>query len=77
MLRQHNANVNQLSANGRTALHIACTQQHKAVIERLLLAGASANIKSKVDGNTPLHILARFSGSQSNADLIKLLLPFS
>ena len=78
LIRKFNANVNQLTANGRSALHIACTQQHKSVIERLLLAGAKANVKARQDGNTPLHILDRFSGGTGvGLDLIKLLLPFS
>jgi len=78
LIRKFNANVNQLTSNGRNALHIACTQQNKGVIERLLLAGANANVKVRSDGNTPLHILARFSGGSGiGLDLIKLLLPFS
>eukprot|EP00347_Sterkiella_histriomuscorum_P015416 403357105 len=77
LIRKLGANVNQLTNNGRTALHISCTQQHRAVIERLLLAGANANIKTKSDGNTPLHILSRFCGNNQSQELIKLILPFS
>ena len=43
---------------GETALHLACREGHKAVIERLLLARANANICDVLQGNTPLHILA-------------------
>ena len=77
LIRKLDANVDLQTSNGRTALHIACTQQHRAVIERLLLAGANANIKTRADGNTPLHILSRYCTSSSNQDLITLILPFS
>ena len=45
LLRKCNANVNILTSNGRTSLHIACNRLNRKVIERLLLAGANANIQ--------------------------------
>ena len=45
LIRKFGADANVLTANGRTALHIACNRQQKKVIERLLLAGANANIQ--------------------------------
>ena len=43
---------------GETALHIACREGHKGVIERLLLARAQTKVQEKLQGNTPLHVLA-------------------
>lgn len=74
LIRKCNANVNACSFNGRTSLHIACNRQNRKVIERLLLGGANANLQQLTDGNTPIHILTKFS---NDFDLIKLLLPFS
>ena len=54
---------------------LACVKGHKRVIERLLLAGANANISSQLDGNTALHTLAEIKGN--HVELVKLLLPFS
>jgi ankyrin repeat protein len=44
LLRQFNAEVDIMSSNGRTPLHVACNRLNKKVIERLLLAGANANL---------------------------------
>ncbi len=50
----------------------ACKGGHKSVIERLLLAGANANLQRK-DGSTVMHLLAR----KGQVDLIELMMPFA
>ena len=54
-----NAHIDSVNKNGQTALHLACLQGHKPVIERLLLARAQTNLCENVSGNTPLHVLAQ------------------
>jgi ankyrin repeat protein len=53
-----NAYVNSINNFGETPLHLACATGHKGVIERLLLARASTNLRDINEGNTPLHVLA-------------------
>lgn len=52
-----NAKIDATNSRGETPLHSACMLGHKGVIERLLLARASTNIRDARYGNTPLHIL--------------------
>lgn len=76
LVRKYGAKVDSVDdCEGRTPLMLACVKGHKRVIERLLLAGANANISSQLDGNTALHTLAEIKGN--HVELVKLLLPFS
>lgn len=58
---------------------LACIKGHKRVIERLLLAGANANLACQRFGNTALHYVAMLGLDQSDLafDLIELLQPFT
>lgn len=57
MIRKYSAPVDARN-NGQTALMVACMHSHKRVMERLLLAGANANLQCEHTGNTALHFLA-------------------
>jgi ankyrin repeat protein len=76
LLRKFSANVDQRN-HGKTALMIACLYSHKRVIERLLLAGANANLQCELTGNTAMHYLAEASRLKDVKELIQLMLPFS
>ena len=58
---------------------LACIRGHKRVIERLLLAGANANLVCQRYGNTALHYVASLGQDEPDLtfDLVELLQPFT
>ena len=73
LLIQHGAELEHKNGNGNTALHEAiCANDYEAV-KALLQAGADANAKDNLDGNTPLHFLSNW-GSREESDKIAMLL---
>ena len=48
-------NIEAVTANQNTALHLALGKGHTRIVERLVGYGSSLNCKDK-DGDTPLHI---------------------
>lgn len=81
LIRKHGAQVNgrEASESGRTALMLACMRGHKRVIERLLLAGANANMTCQRYGNNALHYVAVLGDEEPDQalDLVELLQPFT
>ncbi len=63
--------------HGRTAIILGCLSGHKKVVERLLLAGANANLSCQMHGNTALHYLAQMNDKETAIELVELLLPFT
>ncbi len=68
LLTRNGANINQLSAQGATALTLAVTQKNRVVAKLLIAQGADVN-RADGSGTTPL-TLALQSG---NDDIIRLL----
>ena len=57
--------MNVVDDNGDTLLHAAAHGEDPAVVELLLAAGADVNARA-VDGETPLHEAAKWSGWAEN-----------
>ncbi|KAF1001577.1 hypothetical protein AG4045_024200 [Apium graveolens] len=70
LLLLKNANVNALTKDGNTALHIAVEERRRDCARQLLTYGARADIRNSDDGDTPLHIAAALGDDH----MIKLLL---
>lgn len=64
------ANVNALTKDGNTALHLAVKERKKDCARLLLASGGNANVRNNLDGETPLHIAAAVGDEQ----MVKLLL---
>jgi len=70
-------NMKEATDHGRTAIILGCLSGHKKVVERLLLAGANANLPCQMHGNTALHYLAQMNDQDMANELVELLLPFT
>jgi ankyrin repeat protein len=64
------ANVNALTKDGNTALHLAVEERRRDCARLLLASGAKADIRNNGDGDTPLHIAAGLG----DENMVKLLL---
>lgn len=73
LLVQHGAELEHTNGNGNTALHEAICANDYDAVRALLQAGADANAKDTLDGNTPLHFLSNW-GSREESDKIAVLL---
>ena len=70
-VRQHLAAGTDVNAKlgGRTSLHLAAYEGHKAIAALLISEGGNINAKSDVNGGTPLHAAA-FGGRTEIAELL-------
>lgn len=66
-----NADVNVTNASGASALHRAAYQNHLAVVEVLVAAGANLELKDHSFGSTPLHAAAVGAATSSVDCLVK------
>ncbi|KAG6750791.1 hypothetical protein POTOM_045306 [Populus tomentosa] len=64
------ANVNALTKDGNTALHLAVEERRRGCTRLLLASGAKADARNNGDGDTPLHIAAGLG----DGNMVKLLL---
>lgn len=64
------ADVDALTRDGNTALHLAVEERRRDCAKLLLASGARTDIRNSVDGDTPLHIAAGLGDEH----MIKLLL---
>nr|GMC84178.1 putative ankyrin repeat protein RF_0381 [Ipomoea batatas] len=64
------ANVNALTKDGDTALHLAVRERRRDCTRLLLASGALTDIRNSRDGNTPLHIAA----GNGDEQMVRLLL---
>ncbi|KAG0467759.1 hypothetical protein HPP92_017087 [Vanilla planifolia] len=69
LLLKDGAAVNDKTADGRTALHLATEERHRESVAMLLAAGARADVRTPVEGNTPLHVAAA-NGDEAMASLL-------
>jgi ankyrin repeat protein len=73
LVDKYRASVNQQNENGETALFLAVSSGHDAVVRYLLVNGADANVASVTDEcNTPLQCAV----ASDRLDLVELLLNF-
>lgn len=70
LLLLKNANVDALTKDGNTALHIAVEERRRDCARLLLASGARSDIRNPGDGDTPLHIAAALGDEH----MVKLLL---
>ncbi|MDP7179612.1 MAG: ankyrin repeat domain-containing protein, partial [Verrucomicrobiota bacterium] len=70
-VRQHLAAGTDVNAKlgGRTSLHLAAYEGHKAIAALLISEGGNINAKSDVNGGTPLHAAA-FGGRTEIVELL-------
>ena len=59
LLARKGANLNQVDYNGRSALHMACSEGSYKVVEVLIQHGANVNMKDRW-GKTPLQVAVSF-----------------
>ncbi|KAG4114229.1 hypothetical protein ERO13_D12G033400v2 [Gossypium hirsutum] len=64
------ANVDALTKDGNTALHLAVEERRKDCIRLLLANGSKPDVRNTKEGDTPLHIAAGLGDEQ----IVKLLL---
>ena len=63
--------INQTTANGWTALHIACEKQSLRKVQQLLEAGANINTTTDL-GRTPLHIACDKKSAEISLELLNV-----
>ena len=64
------ANVDTLTKDGNTALHLAVEERRKDCTRLLLANGSKPDVRNTRDGDTPLHIAA----GRGDEQIVKLLL---